>query len=251
MAIKKYKRGSTTKLSKNFVATEFDCEGTGCCKETVIDEKLVEILQKIRDHFGKPIGGSHLTAYRCPTHNARVANAAKGSLHTKGMAADISIDGIKPAEIAKYAESIGVLGIGLYDTFVHIDTRDYKSFWYGHQQEYRSTFGGKPAGSPYTKKQFIMDVQKACGAAIDGIAGQETLSKTVTIGATKNNRHAVVKPVQKWLAVLGYTEVGEADGIAGAKFTSAMGNFQQDNGCFVDGEAAEWGKTWQKLLGLG
>ena len=142
MAIKTYKRGATTKLSKNFTATEFDCEGSGCCKETVIDDKLVEILQKIRDHFGKPIGGSHLTAYRCPVHNEKVANAAKGSLHTKGMAADISIEGVKPAEIAKYAESIGVKGIGLYDDFVHVDSRDYKSFWYGHQQEARETFGG-------------------------------------------------------------------------------------------------------------
>lgn len=250
MAIKTYKRGATIQLSKNFTATEFDCEGGGCCKETVIDDKLVEILQKIRDHFGKPIGGSHLTAYRCPVHNEKVANAAKGSLHTKGMAADISIEGVKPAEIAKYAESIGVLGIGLYDDFVHVDSRDYKSFWYGHQQEYRSTFGGKPAGSPYTKKQFIMDVQKAIGATVDGIAGPETLSKTVTISATKNSRHAVVKPVQKWLAVLGYPEVGDDDGVAGAKFTSALGNFQQENGCFVDGEAAEWGKTWYALLNI-
>ena len=32
------------------------------------------------------------------------------------MAADIYIDGIAPAEIAKYAESIGILGIGLYET---------------------------------------------------------------------------------------------------------------------------------------
>ena len=42
-------------------------------------------------------------------------------------------------EIAKYAESIGVLGIGLYETdkdghFVHIDTRTKKSFWYGHKR---------------------------------------------------------------------------------------------------------------------
>ena len=250
MAIKTYKRGDPTKLSKNFSATEFDCEGTGCCTHTLIDDKLVEILQKIRDHFGKPIGGSHLTAYRCPTHNARVDNAATNSRHTKGMAADISIVGVAPAEIAKYAESIGVLGIGLYDTFVHIDTREYKSFWYGHQQEYRSTFGGAPVKVQYTKEQFIRDVQKACGASVDGIAGPETLSKTVTISATKNNNHAAVKPVQKWLDALGYTNVGEDDGVAGPKFTSALGNFQKDNDCFVDGEAAEWSKTWHKLLGM-
>ena len=251
MAIKAYKRGDTTKLSKNFAAYEFDCEGTGCCTETLIDEKLVEVLQKIRDHFGKPIGGSHLTAYRCPTHNARVDNAAPNSRHTKGSAADISIVGVAPAEIAKYAESIGVLGIGLYDTFVHIDTRTYKSFWYGHQQEYRDTFGGKPVEEKYTQKQFITDIQKACGATVDGIAGPETLSKTVTLSATKNRKHAAVKPVQKWLAVLGYDEVGEADGIAGTKFTSAVGNYQQDNGCYVDGEITAKNKTWRKLLGMG
>lgn len=248
MAIKTYKRGDTTKLSKNFCATEFDCEGTGCCTQTLIDEKLVEILQKIRDHFGKPIGGSHLTAYRCPTHNARVANAAPNSRHTKGTAADISIVGVAPAEIAKYAESIGVLGIGLYDTFVHIDTRDYKAFWYGHQQEYRSTFGGKPA---YTKEQFVRELQEAIGAGVDGIPGPETLSKTPTLSATTNSSHPAVKPVQKWLMALGYTEVGDDDGVAGPKFTSAMAHFQQEHDCTPIGLAEEWGKTWQKLLGMG
>ena len=66
-----------------------------------------------------------------------------------GMAADISISGIAPSEIAKYAESIGVLGIGLYETaadgyFVHVDTRTTKSFWYGHAQKRMTTFGGNP-----------------------------------------------------------------------------------------------------------
>ena len=102
----------------------------------------------------------------------------------------------------------------------------------------------------YTLKQFVKDVQKACDAAVDGIVGKETLSKTATISAHKNRSHAAVKAVQKYLYALGYTEVGEADGIAGAKFTSAIAHFQQDNGCFVDGEIAEWSKTWHKLLGM-
>ena len=251
MAIKTYKKGSSEKLSANFMAKEFDCTCSRCA-ETKVDEKLVQILQQIRDHFGKPIGGSRLTAYRCPDHNAEVANAAKNSRHMQGMAADISIAGVAPAEIAKFAESIGVLGIGLYDTdkdghFVHIDTRDYKSFWFGHAQEKRTTFGGAPA---YTKEQFIRDVQAACGAAVDGEAGPETLGKTVTIGANFNRSHAVVKPFQKWLAALGYEEVGTADGVAGAKFTAALAHFQQDNGCTPTGIAEEWGKTWQKMLGM-
>ena len=102
----------------------------------------------------------------------------------------------------------------------------------------------------YTLEQFIRDVQSACGATVDGIAGPETLSKTVTISAVKNNRHPVVKPVQRRLTSLGYTQVGTADGIAGAKFTAGLEAFQGNNGCVVDGEATAQKKTWQKLLSM-
>ena len=97
-------------------------------------------------------------------------------------------------------------------------------------------------------KEFIKDVQKSCGASVDGIAGPETLSKTVTVSAKKNNRHAVVKPMQKRLLAIGYSEVGVADGIAGKKFTSAVIRFQKDNGCVADGEVTAKNKTWKKLL---
>lgn len=253
MAIKNYKKGSTEQIAKNFKAREFDCQGVGCCTQTPIDEKLVAFLQKIRDHFGKPV---YLTAYRCPVHNAKVANAASKSYHIYGQAADFHIDGVAPSEIAKYAESIGVLGIGLYETdkdgyFVHIDTRTSKSFWYGHAQERRTTFGGAPE-----EKQddgltgFVKEIQKACGASVDGVAGPETLSKTVTLSRTKNRTHAAVKCVQKRLYDLGYTQVGEADGIAGAKFDLAVKAFQKDNGCWVDGEITAKKQTWKKLLGV-
>ena len=103
---------------------------------------------------------------------------------------------------------------------------------------------------PYSQKDFIRDVQAACGAKVDGIAGKETLSKTVTVSATLNRKHPVIKAIQKRLAVLGYTEVGKADGIAGSKFTAAVAHFQQDHDCTPTGIAEEWGKTWQKLLGM-
>jgi peptidoglycan hydrolase-like protein with peptidoglycan-binding domain len=252
MAIKTYKKGSSEQLSTNFKAREFDCQGRGCCSTTPIDEKLVAYLQQIRTHFGKPV---YVTAYRCKTHNAKVANAAPNSYHCYGQAADFHIDGVAPAEIAKYAESIGIKGIGLYDTFVHIDTRTSKSFWYSHAQERRTTFGGAPKEEAtkkevYSLKQFIKDVQKACGASVDGIAGPETISKTVTLSAKKNRNHKAVLAVQKRLFALGYTEVGAADGIAGAKFTSAVAHFQQDNGCWVDGVITAKNKTWKKLLGI-
>ena len=108
----------------------------------------------------------------------------------------------------------------------------------------------KPAKDEYTLKEFIRDVQGACGAAVDGIAGPETISKTVTLSAKYNRKHAVVKFVQKRLAELGYSEVGAADGVAGPKFTSAVAHFQQDNGCVVDGVISAKNKTWKKLLGM-
>lgn len=248
MSIKTYKRGDSVRLSPNFRAREFDCNGTGCCCETQIDEKLVAYLQKIRDHFGKPV---YVTGYRCKEYNDKVPNAAPNSYHIYGMAADISINGVDTLEIARYAESIGIQGIGHYDTFVHIDTRTAKSFWYGHGQQRRTTFGGAPAENGYTLEQFVRDVQAVTGSAVDGIAGKETLGNTVTVSAKVNRTHPVVAPVQKRLHALGYTMVGQADGVAGVKFDGAVRAFQKDNGCVVDGEVTAGNRTWKKLLGMG
>ena len=108
----------------------------------------------------------------------------------------------------------------------------------------------KPAISVYSKADFIKDVQRACGAKVDGVAGPETLKKTVTISGVINRKHAVVKAVQKYLYSLGYTQIGEADGIAGPKFTSAVKAYQKSNGCVSDGVITARNKTWKKLLGL-
>ena len=101
----------------------------------------------------------------------------------------------------------------------------------------------------YTLTQFIKDVQTATGASVDGIAGTETLSKTVTVSATKNRKHAVVRPIQKRLNALGF-DCGTVDGIAGAKFTKAVKAYQTANGCESDGEITAKNKTWKKLLGM-
>ena len=101
----------------------------------------------------------------------------------------------------------------------------------------------------YTHSDFVKDVQKAIGAKVDGIAGNETLSKTVTVSKTKNSRHAVVKPIQKYLNSIGYN-CGKADGIAGVKFDTAVKAYQRANGCVADGEITKGNKTWKALLKL-
>ena len=50
--MKVYKKGQAVQLSANFKSTEFDCHGKGCCSETPIDPRLVEVLQNVREHFG-------------------------------------------------------------------------------------------------------------------------------------------------------------------------------------------------------
>lgn len=98
----------------------------------------------------------------------------------------------------------------------------------------------------YTK--FVKAVQSCTGAKVDGIAGNETLSKTITVSAKINNRHAVVKAIQEYLYSINYCEIGVADGIAGTKFTVAVKNFQRDNGCIADGIITAKNLTWKKLL---
>jgi len=97
---------------------------------------------------------------------------------------------------------------------------------------------------------FIANVQRVLDAKIDGIAGPETLSKTITVSATMNRKHPVVKIIQDYLYKLGYTEIGKADGIAGSKFTKAVKKFQKDNDCVIDGIITRRNKTWKKLLKL-
>ena len=184
MAIKTYTKGSNTKLSANFNSSEFDCHGSGCCSSTLVDDKLVTYLQQIREHFGKPVNIS--SGYRCATHNKNIGGATN-SRHSKGQAADIYINGVAPAEIAKYAESMGILGIGLYETnsdgfFVHVDTRETKSFWYGQKEASRTTFGGTTVATDNkidtsavkdtaADPKVIWDYFKAKGLNDFGIAG--------------------------------------------------------------------------------
>lgn len=106
-----------------------------------------------------------------------------------------------------------------------------------------------PSTTQYSFKQFVKEIQSAIGAKVDGIPGNETLSKTVTVSKNKNNRHAVVKPLQKYLNFIGYN-CGTVDGIAGTKFSEAVKAFQTENGCVADGEITAGKTTWKKLLHL-
>ena len=118
----------TTALSKHFKVREFAChDGT----DTIfIAPELVTILQKIRDHFGKAVIIN--SGYRTEAYNQKTGGAHY-SQHKYGMAADISLSGVEPKQVAAYAETLLADrgGIGIYNSFTHIDVRAVKSRWTG------------------------------------------------------------------------------------------------------------------------
>ncbi len=116
--------------SEHFKYSEFRCK---CCGELHPDgdkppKLLLDFLENIRAHFGKPV---HINSgYRCPAHNAEVGGASK-SQHMAGTAADCWIDGVSPDLVHAYAdELIGSSGgVGKYPGFTHIDVRGYRARW--------------------------------------------------------------------------------------------------------------------------
>ena len=126
-AYSKAKDGNT-KLSANFKVQEFAC-GDGS-DPIFVAPALVDVLQKIREHFKAAV--TITSGYRTAVHNAKVDGAAY-SQHLYGMAADIKVKGVSPKTVAAYAETLlpNSGGIGVYDTFTHIDVREIKSRWNG------------------------------------------------------------------------------------------------------------------------
>jgi len=118
--------------SKYFKPSEFRCKGKECKDkpDPVMDEKLLILLDKIREKVGKPIVVN--CGFRCPRHNKDVGGATN-STHMYCKAADLSAVGIGVNELAQIAEECGFDGIGRYPkgNFVHVDSRGYKARWNG------------------------------------------------------------------------------------------------------------------------
>ena len=126
-------------------------------------------------------------------------------------------------------------GIGLYDTFVHVDTRTTKAFWYSHKQLPRTTFGG------------TQEEEK-----------EETIYVPITVDLpvlTKGDKGDTVEALQIMLKGRGY-HLGSygpnkdgIDGHFGAATENAVTAFQEDM------ELEDWDGTvgapeWRALLGL-
>lgn len=202
----KSKHGNTN-IVPNFKIREFASkDGANTIK---IDLELAFILQAIRNICGSTVINS---GYRTASHNKRVGGASN-SYHLYGRAADIKCSNANLDTICNVANSLGVLGIIKYPTFVHIDTRISK--YHANNKGTRLSYGRN--------------------AIVYGGAVLKSGSTGWQVGI-----------VQFKLARLGYSSVGTVDGKAGAKFDKAVREFQAKNGLVVDGKVGT--NTWAKLF---
>lgn len=121
----------------------------------LISDELVDLLQKIRDHFGVAVTIN--SGYRTSTYNKKVGGATN-SQHVKGTAADIVVKGVDPLTVGQYVEYImpDHGGIGVYQTFTHVDVRASRSRW-----DNRSGSEVVVSGWPGYKEETMTETDKA------------------------------------------------------------------------------------------
>ena len=98
-----------------------------------IDRNLYVLLDAIKSKLG-----SHerpyllISGYRSPELNdylrSRSVAVSDRSFHLRGMAADVSMEGVRLADIRNVAVSLNAGGVGAYSSFVHVDVGPVRSW---------------------------------------------------------------------------------------------------------------------------
>lgn len=121
-------------ISKNFLESEFFTKDPDFDFHAhYFDERLIQAVQWLRDHFNVPIRIN--SSFRSHEYNLKIGGA-KNSFHTRGMAVDISWlkdnneiigsiekDVLENGPVRKALNDMGVRGILFYSNFIHLDTR--------------------------------------------------------------------------------------------------------------------------------
>ena len=89
-----------------------------------VTENVRRLMWKL-EALRKKAGNRAITinsGFRSIAHNTAVKGKSK-SQHMYGTAADIKVSGLTPSQVLGYAKHCGFSGLGLYNTFVHVDSR--------------------------------------------------------------------------------------------------------------------------------
>lgn len=145
------RRDGDLQLSPHFRLAEFASKDGA--DKVLVDDDLVTLLEKIREAVGGAVTIN--SGYRSPAHNAAVGGVSS-SQHLYGRAADIVVSGASPLLVGQIAEYYldrrG--GIGVYQTFTHVDTRAIRSRW-DQRSGKQIVVGGWPGWEePMSEDQF-------------------------------------------------------------------------------------------------
>ena len=121
-------------ITKNFNLSEFLCRDGSKIPDNLLPNvvELAENLQVLRDYLGVPLTIN--SAYRSPAYNSKIGGA-KFSQHLEAKAADISTSKFTPEQV--HAAILKLIsegkmkqgGVGLYNSWVHYDTRGTAARW--------------------------------------------------------------------------------------------------------------------------
>jgi len=101
---------------KYFQLKEFACP---CCGANGTDHKFIELLDHIREQYGKPMVIK--SGYRCKKHNDEVGGVPE-SAHVVGLAADIGCTfAADRMKLVTLALANGINRIGIAKSFIHVD----------------------------------------------------------------------------------------------------------------------------------
>lgn len=104
---------------------------TGAVSTSCFPASLVNVLDRMRVHFGAPVIVT--SGYRSPSANRR-AGGARGSYHMRCQAADVQIAGVAPSAIMRFARAqaeVGGVGAYRHTRSVHVDVGGRKFSWFG------------------------------------------------------------------------------------------------------------------------
>lgn len=92
----------------------------------------IRLVDDLRGFLGVPI--VILSSYRSPSYNAAIDGAATKSYHMQFRALDIAVAGKTPSQVFAVLKNWRALGkfrggLGLYSSFVHVDTRGSNATW--------------------------------------------------------------------------------------------------------------------------